>query len=166
MDFISPNLRAEKLDSAARKKKLRLYTVAVIIFVALLCSCSASNYGKLQTDQDVTRVFQTAQVLHDHSYFFSGLEGVPDAIIAIHPNYTLRDKFWQEINFSHETLKKWIYRMSHVRMVAPRGAWILGPQGDRLGIWFSSQHQTAVRLDRTNRVMVAPPQPPQLKGVP
>ena len=111
-------------------------------------------------------MFEKAQILPDHVYYYSGLQGVPDAIVGIHPNYTLRAKIWQQIDFSHTTLKKWIYRMNYVQLVTPQGARILGPEGDRLGVWFSAQRQTAVRLDKENRLVIAPPLPPELRGVP
>ena len=139
----------------------------VLGLVGLLCSCATgSRYGQLQSSHDTTQLFEKAQVLSDHTYFYSGLQGVPDAIIGIHPNYTLRAKLWQQIDFSHLTLKKWIFRMSYAQLVKPQGAWILGPDGDRLGIWFSAQRQTSVHLDRENRLVVAPPQPPELRGIP
>ncbi|MGD8943669.1 MAG: hypothetical protein PVJ37_10405, partial [Desulfobacterales bacterium] len=125
-----------------------------------------SNYGQLQSSHDITQLFEKAQVLSDHTYYYSGLQGVPDAIIGIRPNYTLRAKLWQQVDFSHLTLKKWIFRMNYVQLVRPQGAWILGPDGDRLGIWFSAERQTSVRLDSENRLIVAPPLPPELKGIP
>ena len=139
----------------------------VMGLVGLLCSCATtSHYGRLQSSHDISQLFKKAQVLSDHTYYYSGLQGVPDAIIGIHPNYTLRAKLWQQVDFSHLTLKKWIFRMNYVHLVRPQGAWILGPDGDRLGIWFSAERQTSVRLDSENRLIVAPPLPPELKGIP
>ena len=149
------------------KRKMRPWAMIVLGLVGLLCSCATnSRYGQLQSSHDITQLFEKAQVLSDHTYFYSGLQGVPDAIIGIHPNYTLRAKLWQQIDFSHLTLKKWIFRMSYAQLVKPQGAWILGPDGDRLGIWFAAQRQTSVHLDSENRLVVAPPQPPELRGIP
>ena len=134
--------------------------------VALLCSCGSSNYGKLQSSQDITELFAKAQVLSDHVYYYSGLQGVPHAIIGIHPNYSLRSSVWKQVDFTHRRLKKWTFRMEYVHLVTPQGAWILGPNGDRLGIWYSAERQTSVRLDRQNRVVVVPPPAPELRGVP
>ena len=135
--------------------------------IGLLCSCATtSHYGQLKSSHDITQLFETAQVLSDHTYYYSGLQGAPDAIIGIHPNYALRAKMWQQVDFSHLTLKTWIFRMNYVHLVRPQGAWILGPDGDRLGIWFSAQRQTSIRLNRENRLVVAPPLPPELRGVP
>ena len=163
-----PQIRKTKLAPAAGKNRRWLLALIGLGLVALLCACASgtTNYGKLQSSANITQLFDNAQVLPDHTYYYSGLQGVPDAIIAIHPNYSLRAKIWQQIDFSHTTLEKWIYRMKYVHLVTPRGAWIIGPNGDQLGIWFSAQRQTAVRLDKENRLVIAAPQPPELRGVP
>lgn len=154
-------------EISTRKKRQWPCMMLVLGLVGLFCSCATTNnFGQLQSSHDITRLFDNAQILTDHIYYYSGLQGVPDAIIAIHPNYTLRARLWQQVDLSHGTLKKWTFRMNYVHLVRPKGAWILGPDGDRLGIWFSAQRQTSVRLDRENRLIIAPPEPPELKGVP
>lgn len=160
------HLQKRKFETSTGKKRLGLFAAIGLGLIGLLCSCTAPNYGKLQSSFNITELFEKAQVLPDHVYYYSGLQGVPDAIVGIHPNYTLRAKTWQQIDFSNTILKKWIYRMNYVQLVTPQGAWILGPEGDRLGVWFSATRQTAVRLDSENRLMVAPPLPPELRGVP
>ena len=159
-------LQKRKSKTPTGQRRLWFLAALGLSLLGLLCSCGSSNYGKLQSSNDITQLFETAQVLPDHVYYYSGLEGVPDAIIGIHPNYTLREKRWNQVDFNHERLKKWTYRMRYVHLVSPRGSWILGPEGDRLGIWFSAQRQTPVRLDRENRLVVTPPPPPDLRGVP
>ena len=166
MAAIISHRHTERWDHRAASNQLWYLGALGLALLGLLCSCTTSNYGRLQSSHEITQLFENAQVLQDHSYYFSGLQGVPDAIIAIHPNYSLRDKLWQPVDFSHATLDKWVYRMSYVQMTTPRGAWILGPKGDRLGIWFGAQRQTAVRLNRENRLVVSPPNPPDLRGIP
>lgn len=161
-----PRIQKRKYKTSIGKKRLWPFAVIGIGLIGLLCSCTTLNYGKLQSSFDITELFEKAQILPDHVYYYSGLQGVPDAIVGIHPNYTLRAKTWQQIDFAHITLKKWIYRMNYVQLVTPQGAWILGPEGDQLGVWYSAQRQTAVRLDKENRLVIAPPLPPELRGVP
>ena len=161
--------REQKRNSETSTRRMRLWPYAIIglAFVGLLCSCSTTNtYGQLQSSHNITQLFEKALVLSDHTYYYNGLQGVPDAIIGIHPNYTLYAKTWQQVDFTHLRLKKWTFRMNYVHLVTPQGAWILGPNGKRLGVWFSAQQQTAVRLDRQNRLVVTPPRTPQLRGVP
>lgn len=165
MIFDIPQRQKKRSENFEHLRQLWLYATISLGLVGLLCSCATtSSYGKLQSSHDITQLFDKAQVLPDHTYYYSGLQGVPDAIIGIHPNYALREKLWQQIDFSHSTLKTWISRMNYVHLVAPKGAWVLGPDGKRLGIWFSAQRQTSVRLDKENRLVVAPPPPPELKG--
>ena len=156
-----------KMVVSIKKKPPWPCAILVLGLVGLLCSCAVTHYyGQLRSSQDITLLFEKAQVLPDHTYYYSGLQGVPDAVIAIHPDYKLQAKLWRKVDLSHLTLKKWAFRMNYVQRVRPQGAWILGPDGDRLGIWFSAQRQTSVRLNRKTRLIVAPPHPPELRGIP
>jgi len=130
----------------------------------LLCSCASSNYGKLETSQEVTKIFDDYQILSDHLYYYSGMQGIPDAIVGIHSNYLLKSKMWQQVDFSSFLLRKLVERMGYVHMITPRGAWILGPDGNRIGVWYSARHQTTVRVGQGNQLAIAPPPPPGLRG--
>jgi hypothetical protein len=142
----------------------RLSAVIGLGLLFLLCSCANSNYGKLEASQEVTNIFDNFQILSDHSYYYSGLQGVPDAIVGIHSSYSLKSKMWQQVSFSSFALRKLVDRMAYVHMVTPRGAWILGPEGNRIGVWYSSRHQTTVHVREGNHVAIAPPPAPGLKG--
>jgi hypothetical protein len=130
-----------------------------------LISCAAQNYGRLQPSPEITRMFEDERVLTDYVYYYSGLQGVPDAIIGVHPDYSLSSDSWRQFDLTPLTLEKWVFRMRIVSLISPQGAWILGPQGNRIGIWFSSQNQTPVRLEENNRLVVVPPGPTQLQEI-
>ena len=146
------------------RKRLSAVIFPGLLF--LLCSCTSPNYGKIPSSHEISKMFDSYQVLSDHMYYYSGLQGVPDAIIGIHVNYSLNTRVWRQVDLSTSLLKKWVYRMSYVHLVTPRGAWILGPEGNRIGIWYSAQRQTSVRLGKDNHVVIVPPLPPELRGVP
>jgi hypothetical protein len=128
-------------------------------------SCATQDYGKLQSNPEITKFFDESKVLSDHLYYFSGLQGVPDAIIGIHPNYSLHSRGWQQVDLTSLTLNKWVSRMRQVWLINPQGAWILDSDGNRVGVWFAAQRQTAVRLEQKNRVVIVPPEPPKLQGI-
>ena len=132
-------------------------TVIGLGLLFLLCSCTTSNYGKLQPSPEITKIFDDYRILSDHLYYYSGLQGVPDAIIGIQSNYSLKSKRWQPVDLTSLSLRKWVDRMAYVHMVTPRGAWILGPDGNRIGVWYSARHQTTVRVEQGNRVVNVPP---------
>ena len=155
------------LSNTIQKSGIKFQRLPAVIglgLLFLLCSCASSNYGKLDTSQEVTKIFDNHQILSDHSYYYSGLQGVPDAIIGIHSSYSLKSKMWQQTDFSSFLLRKWVDRMTYVHMATPRGAWILGPDGNRIGVWYSALHQTTVRVGQGNRVVIASPPPPGLRG--
>jgi hypothetical protein len=118
----------------------------------------------LEASQEVTKIFDDSQILSNHSYYYSGMQSMPDAIVGIHSSYSLKSKTWQQVDFSSFLLRKLVDRMAYVYMVTPRGAWILSPDGNRIGIWYSAQYQTTIRMGQDNRVVIAPPPPPGLRG--
>ncbi len=156
------NQKSNNTSSARRRWPTALKCLSLFF---LLASCATQNIGKLQSSAEITNIFEDHQILSDHLYYYSGLQGVPDAIIGIHPNYSLRTDQWQHVDLTSLTLKKWIFRMKVVHLMRPQGAWILDPDGNRVGIWFSALRQTPVRLRQNHRVVIVPPPPPKLQGI-
>jgi hypothetical protein len=157
------------LASNERKRPKKFHRFTAVLGIGLLMmlfSCTTSNYGKLQRSPEITKIFEDHQVLAEHSYYYSGLQGVPDAIIGLHTNYTIKSKLWQPVDFDSQLLKTWTNRMAYVHLVTPRGAWILAPEGHRIGVWYSARHQTTVRVEKNNHVFIAVPVPPELRGGP
>jgi hypothetical protein len=159
------NIRSRKSKSASSAGRRWLAAVIYLSLFFSLYACTTQNYGNLKPSSEITKIFENHQVLSDHLYYYSGLQGVPDAIIAIHPDYSLRARQWQQIDLTAFRLKTWVYRMSTAQVISPRGAWILDPDGNRIGIWFSGQRQTAVRLEQNNRVVIAPPNPTEAQRI-
>lgn len=160
--LIDKRKKTQSTFYAGRQKPVAVICVVIFFFIF---SCASQNIGKLQSSAEITDIFENHQVLSDHAYYYSGLLGVPDAIIGIHPNYSLRTDQWRLVDINPLMLEKWIFRMQTVQLKRPRGAWILDPAGNRVGIWFSALLQTAVRLQQNNRIVIAPPKPPELQGI-
>ncbi len=144
-----------------------LFSILFLASTALfLAGCSASSYGRLQSSPEVTQAFKQNRILSNHQYYVSGFQRIPYAIIAIEGSYQLRSKRWQPVNIDATALNQLVYRMEHVYSLNPRGAWILDQEGNRLGIWYSSEYQTKVRREKDNRITVVTPAPPDLRGIP
>jgi hypothetical protein len=140
------------------------------IFLSLVMGvssgCSSPTHGRLQSSHEVTQVFKNNQILSDHQYYFSGFQRIPYGIIGIGNKFRLRSSRWKPINLNPTLLNQLAYRMEHVYSIAPRGAWILGPDGNRVGIWYSSGDRTTVKIEKDDYVVVVPPKPPDLSGIP
>lgn len=138
------------------------------LFLALMLpvvsGCGASNYGRLQGSREATEVFNQNQVLSDYTYYYSGFQTIPYGIIGIDNNFRLRSSHWKRIDMNPDLLNRLTYRMQSVYSLDPRGSWILDPAGRRVGIWYSSQLWTKVKLGKNNQIVVLTPRPPELSG--
>ena len=134
--------------------------VLVVVVLLAIVGC-AGNYGKLMRNQETNAVFKSYRILPDHRYYFSGPEGRPDAIMGIQRAYTLETAVWTEFDPCDGTLKKWIDSINfyhHTRVqFYPYGFDILGPDGERIGIWYSIWDWTTVLVEADKRVKIYPP---------
>ena len=131
----------------------------------MLAGC-AGKYGSLKRSNEVTDIFETNQILPNHRYYYNGFEAMPYGIVGIHNDYVLSSSAWKKMNLTPEILNKLTFRMQAVYSPLPQGAWIIGPDEQRLGIWYSSERFTAVRLIQENQIKLAPPEPAELRGIP
>jgi hypothetical protein len=136
-----------------------------IISVTLFSGCT-QRYGNLNHTREITQIFENSRMVPDHRYYYAGFEAVPNAIVGIHTDYQLVSTAWKKITLTPETLNKLIVRMRAAYTPLPRGAWILGPDGQRLGFWYSSQRVTAIRLSQQTQLRLAPPEPAEMRGIP
>jgi hypothetical protein len=155
-----------KFSITETDRRILFWGIILTVMVPALIGCGASIYGRLQSSQEVTEAFGNSQVLSDHRYYYSGFERIPYGIIGIHNNYKLRSSNWKLINMNSTLLNQLTYRMEHVYRVEPRGAWILDQNGNRVGIWYSSQYWTKVKVEKDNQIVVVTPNPPDLSGIP
>jgi len=151
---------------AGAKRWFLFLIIVLALMMAVLSGCSSSNHGRLQSSHEATQVFKNNQILSDHQYYSSGFQRIPYGIIGIANKYKLRSNHWKPIDLNPTLLNQLIYRMEHVYSIAPRGAWILDPDGNRVGIWYSSRDQTMVKIENDDYVVVVPPKPPDLSGIP
>jgi hypothetical protein len=150
-----------------RAKTRFVFNGLILALAALIfAGCSAPIAGRLQGSPEVTEVFKSSQIVANHQYYVSGFQRIPYAVIAVDNNYQLRSSRWKPINMDSTSLNQLIYRMEHVYSLNPRGAWILDHEGNRLGIWYSSQYQTKVKREKDNWIVVVNPDPPDLRGIP
>jgi hypothetical protein len=134
--------------------------------ILLLSSCVAVEgvNGSLDRDRDLDNRFLDYEVLQDHKYYTSGGYDRPDAIIAIHRDYELDDTagLWVHFpNVDYWQMRKWIdtiapeqnYRYSNGYFAA----YILDPEGKRIGAWYSIDVFTSVKFLEDNKVLVYTP---------
>ena len=144
---------------------LRLWFI-LVVGTMVLSGCGTSINGRLQNSREANQIFENNQLLPNHTYYYSGFQRIPYGIIGIDDTYTLRSNRWKPIELNPTLLNQLKYRMAHVYSLDPRGAWILDPEGNRMGIWYSSRRSTRIRIEKNNQIVVVTPEPPDLRGVP
>ena len=135
-----------------------------VLMILAVSGCGPSAYGRLQSSPEATEVFNQNQVFSNYTYYYSGFQTIPYGIIGIDNNYKLRSSRWKQIDMNPILLNQLTYRMQNVYSLNPRGLWILDQNGRRVGIWYSSQFWTKVKLEKDNQIVVLTPDPPDLSG--
>lgn len=133
----------------------------ILLFFAIY-GC-AGPYGRLKPDAEVTKIFKAYTILPDHNYYYSGPEGRPDAIIAVHTDFTLVSTRWVSFEPTSRQLRQMMeYAETYFGLDTqyfPSGYTILAPDGRRIGIWYSIWAQTAIEMLGSHEVRIYPPTP-------
>jgi hypothetical protein len=149
-----------------------ILVIAVGILLPVLC-CAIDlelpggislKYGKLERNSEITKLFQTYQILPDHNYYYSGWGAVPYAIIAIDKQYKLRKGLWSEVEATVPKLRNWVREMDIIYGYPPYGSRILDHNGRQLGVWYSSKQWTTIIIEEENEIAVFAPEAPGFRG--
>lgn len=132
--------------------------VVCLCFFAGGCAIPA-NQGRMIRSGEVAQLIESATVLPDHVYYYTGPEAGPDAIIALDNRYTLKSKYWIRVDAVAEQLKLWNRLLDNdTRITNPyEGAWIMTPNDRRAGIWYSKYDQNLVRFPDSSTIIIYTP---------
>jgi len=135
-------------------------TATVLLLASALQSCTAADTGRLQPDETAAMQFSELQILADHNYYYFGRPGAPEAILAVQKSFNLISNLWTPVAFTPSMLNQWIYRMNfrYRGRRTPTGFRIVGPNGERIGLWYSPWNWTTVIVHDDNTVEIYPPQ--------
>jgi hypothetical protein len=145
-------------DLYKNKMPLIVTCILFIVIQAAFFGCFES-YGRLKSSLEIDKMFEEHKVLADHSYFYSGPEMRPNAIIGIDNNYTLNSTLWKPVDLTPEQFKEWIDFMTDYLgyTLFNYGSLILDPTGKRLGVWYSPLNWTIVKMESDESVVVHTP---------
>jgi len=147
-----------------------LVALLLLSFLAGGCATKAEkqNWGKIVQTDEATQLVESATVLPDHTYYFTGPEAGPDAIIAIDNSFTLQSKYWIKVDNVAEKLKDWNryidndhrFKGSNVRarmMLRYGGFWIMTPDGKQAGLWYSRHDTTVIQFPDPSTIIIYAP---------
>ncbi len=116
--------------------------LVIILVVLLLASCAATPDPKssgVVTSREATDIWHSYEIYPNYNYYYSGPDSQPTYIIGIDDQYQLISKLWKPVDLTPEMLKNWLNftrpRVGYSQ--SPYGAFIMGPGGERIGLWYS-----------------------------
>jgi hypothetical protein len=136
--------------------RLRHPFISIVMMLGIVMGCSASNYGRLESNSEVTQAFQTYHILPDHTYYYRGTASRPFVVAGIHKNFTLDSPLWVEIDPQSEDFRTLIDRVSLQgtgSTTQPWGFTILDKSGRNVGVWYSAIRAAAVDVDENGRIV-------------
>lgn len=143
------------------KYNLRNYPLLMsLLFVSILLlvsSCTSGLYGRLQWSDQTLDLFESSQIIANHTYYYYGPEMQPDAIMAIDNKYVLAASLWKQIDLTSYQLSQWMERIDNRYIYSYeiyRGAEIIDYHGNRIGAWYSRSHWTVIRQGQEDNEVV------------
>lgn len=141
--------------------RIRLFLLVAVVFMA---SCAGTvTYGKFVHNDDVKKAFETYQLPANHTYFYSGPDAFPVAVIGIQNDYHLESKYWKPVDLTVTQLKRWLEMGGRSRdgyYLNKNGAALLTPDGGQIGIWYAVRNwkdRATVKMIDDKTVNVSPP---------
>ena len=130
--------------------------VLFFMFLTILGGCAMSNYGRLESNSDITRAFETYQIMPDHTYYYRGTFSRPFVIVGINKNFELNSKLWVEIDPQSKDFRTLIDRVSlqgSGSTTRPWGFRILDHSGSAVGVWYSAIRAAAVEVNENGQIV-------------
>ena len=148
--------------------KLRNSTIVTVFFLVVIlstltgCAATAKKSSGVITSREATEIWHSYEILPNYKYYYIGPDAEPRYIIGIDDKYHLASKNWKPVDLTPEILNKWL------NFIRPRvgydpdpfGAFIVGPNGERIGLWYSLRrwwYTGYARLGENNQVFVTRP---------
>jgi len=115
--------------------------IGVLALTAMIVAgCSGANRGGLRNSREVGRAFETFHVYPNYRYWYYNQENSPYAVVGLSQPYRIEDINWKEVDPNTKTFEKVVGLVESfpVRGSFTYGAYILDPQVQQIGVWYSS----------------------------
>jgi hypothetical protein len=137
--------------------------IIIAVLMLMVAGCT-KNYGRFAKSAEVDIAFRQGDQQSEYQYFYSGRDTMPYAIIGIDRGYSVPSQYWVPFEPESEQFRKMTGNMSGKLRYAPAGYHILDPDGNIIGVWFSSVDHKSVSVDQQNRTVELLFQKPENRG--
>jgi hypothetical protein len=139
-----------------KRKRFAVPVISFFMILFTLGGCSTSNFGRLESDKEVKRSFESYQVLPNHNYYYYGTSSSPAAIVGIEENYELNLTMWVKLDTESDNYRRLIDIVSIQgagRTVHPWGFRILDKAGNYVGVWYSAARASSVNINDNRQIV-------------
>ena len=126
--------------------------IIMTVLIAMVAGCT-KNYGRFAKSAEVGLAFRQGDHQANYQYFYAGRDTMPYAIIGIDRNYTVPSRYWIPFEPGSEQLIKMTGNMYGKHQYYPAGYHILDPDGNIIGVCFTSVNRKSVSVDQQNRTV-------------
>jgi len=141
-----------------RCRKFHISSAAAILLIAelIVVGCSGANRGGLRNSREAGRAFETFHADANYRYWYYNQENNPYAVVGLQQPYRIEDINWKEVDPNSKTFEKVIGLVQSfpVRGSFTYGAYILDPQAQQIGMWYSSLNAGIKVNPETNVVSI------------
>ena len=137
-----------------------------VIMMAAIAGCAAGSGARLDRSQEVFDGFMAGTVLTGYTYYTTGMENNPDAILGIKGGTTLKTERWKERKMTGQLLKQMVGEMNSAYGAVGAGllgSAVLNDQGEQIGVWYSPVGMATVEMITATEVRVSPPNAVELQ---
>ena len=147
------------------KKGRTIANIAALIVLIVIYGTLSGCAGTLKssgviTSQEATAIWHSYEIQANYNYYYAGPNTRPFYIIGVDDRYKLKSKLWKPVDLTPEMLKDW-FNYFRPRVGGynplPYGAFINGPNGERIGLWYSVvdwRLTGSARLGENNEVTI------------
>jgi len=150
------------------RKKMKIAPFAAVFVLVVIhgtligCANTFKSSGVI-TSREATDIWHSYKILPNYKYYYAGSDAQPKYIIGIDDTYKLKSVLWKPVDLTSEMLKDW-FNFFRPRVGGynplPYGAFITGPNGEQIGLWYSVldwRLTGSARLGENNEVTIIMP---------
>ena len=143
----------------AIQRQAHLPRLALLALLLLVAACGRPAYV-FHGDLRINEALEAYRPLPGYTYYYSGPEDFPLAILGIRPEYRLKQGFWKPVELTAKRLQGWMEVIDNPhRNLQTRyhGKVIRTQAGEEIGIWYSPQEWSTIRLGADREVEIHTP---------
>jgi hypothetical protein len=145
-------------------KTTAVFVLLIVVFTGALTGCAGTSRKSsgIISSQEATDIWHAYDILPNYHYYYYGPDAQPFYVIGIDDQYRLASNLWKPVDLTPAMLKSWFNYIQPRVGYDPQtyGAFITGPNGERIGLWYSVRdwrRKGSARLDDDNQLSITTP---------